>query len=136
MTLVRFQPAPFQRLLSDFWNPAPEFEKGSQPVVNILETVAGFRLELAVPGFSKEHFQIKLEKNLLTIAANMETGPATDAVKYYRHEFKPAAFERSFRLPESIDTEKVNAHFNNGILYIDLVKKPELQPISKAIEIQ
>lgn len=136
MTLVRFQPAPFQHLLTEFWNTPTTQEKSAQPVVNILETASGFRLEIAAPGFARDNFKIQLEKDLLTISANLEANPANDTVKYFRREFVPGSFERSFRVPASIDPENVNARFDNGILYVDLVKKPELQPVTKAIEVQ
>jgi HSP20 family molecular chaperone IbpA len=43
--------------------------------------------------------------------------------------------ERSFRLPETIDTDQVNATLANGILYVELLKKPELVPAVKTIAI-
>lgn len=135
MTLVRFQPAPFKSLLSDFWNLPTDGTASTQPVVNILETAAGFRLELAAPGLMKEDFQIKVEKNLLTISAHKGAPSLEDGVTVLRREFAYSAFERVFRLPDSIDTDKVEATFNNGILSVNLIKKAELQPVVKTISI-
>lgn len=135
MALVRFQPVPSQHLLSNFFNRLPEVAGVTQPVVNILETPAGFRLEVAAPGLSKEDFNIKLEKNLLTVSAVKQTGQAENGLKFHRREFAYGSFERVFRLPDSVDAEKVEAKFHNGILYIELQKKAELQPVTKSIEV-
>lgn len=135
MTLVRFQPALSKGLLSDFWNLPFDNAVAAQPVVNILETAEGFRLEVAAPGLDKEDFQITVEKNLLTISAKKENARTEEGVKVHRREFAYGTFERSFRLPETLDTENVAATFNNGILYVNLVKKPESKPAVKTIAI-
>lgn len=135
MTLVRFQPALSKGLLSDFWNLPFDGAVAAQPVVNILETAEGFRLEVAAPGLAKEDFQITVEKNLLTIAAQKESAKVEESIKVHRREFAFGAFERSFRLPENLDTDNVAATFNNGILYVNLVKKPETKPAVKTIAI-
>lgn len=135
MTLVRFQPAPIKNLLSDFWNLPFDNAVAVQPAVNILETANGFRLEVAAPGLGKEDFKVNVEKNLLTISAQKENVRVEEGVKVYRREFAYGAFERVFRLPDNIDTDTVQAHFNNGILYVSLNKKAEAKPAVKTIEI-
>ena len=135
--IAKYQTQPFKTFLSDFFvqagNQAPQF--AAQPAVNIAETKEGFRIEVAAPGLSKEDFSIKVENKHLTISAtktqeNTEGGPV-----YRRREFSFGQFERSFRLPETINTDSVNATLVNGILVVDLLKKPEHQPVVKNIEI-
>ncbi len=134
MSLVKFQPAPFQSIFQDFLTtPLPAFS--AQPAVNILETANGFRIDLAAPGVPKEAFDVKIEKQVLTISAKPETKTEEENGTYRRREFGFTAFERSFRLPETIDTEAVKAAFANGILSVELSKKPEHQPVVKTIEI-
>jgi HSP20 family protein len=135
MTLVRFQPAPLKGLLPDFWNLPADSAVAVQPVVNILETADGFRLEVAAPGLTKEDFQVNVVKDLLTISGQKETARTEDGIKVHRREFAYGAFERSFRLPETIDTDNVAATFNNGILYVNLKKKAETKPEVKTITI-
>lgn len=135
MTLVRFQPAPFKNLLSDFWNQPPCNTVAVQPVVNILETAEGFRLEVAAPGLSKEDFKVSVEKNVLTISGQKENVRAEEGVKVHRREFAFGAFERVFRLPENIDTNHIKANFKNGILYVNLDKKAESKPAVKTITV-
>lgn len=134
MTLVKFQPAPFQSNLNDFRNASsPAFM--SQPAVNILETTNGFCIELAAPGLAKEAFSLKVEKYILTISAKQENKKEEETTTFRRREFGFISFERSFRLPETIDTEAMKATFNNGILSVELTKKPEHQPVVKTIEV-
>lgn len=134
MTLVKFKPAPFQSILNDFMHAAsPAFV--SQPAVNILETPNGFRIELAAPGLAKEAFNLKVENEILTISAKQENKQEEETTTFRRREFGFMSFERSFRLPDTIDTEAVKATFNNGILSVDLTKKPEHQPVVKTIEV-
>lgn len=135
MTLVRFQPAPFKSLLHDIWNLPTDGTANTQPVVNILETATGFRIDIAAPGLTKNDFQIKVEKNLLTVSTQKEVAPSAEGVTYHRREFAYGTFERNFRLPDTIDTDNIAANFAHGILSVNLVKKAEAQPIIKTIAV-
>ncbi|MCC6460850.1 MAG: Hsp20/alpha crystallin family protein [Saprospiraceae bacterium] len=135
MTLVRFQPAPFPQLLSEFLNPSLAQAQRSQPAVNVIQTPTGFRLEVAAPGLAKEDFQLKMEKNVLTISAHKEQAQLAEGARFQRREFSFTAFERAFRLPESVDTDRVDAGFKNGILMVTLLNKPETKPEVKTIPI-
>lgn len=106
-----------KNLNSRFW------DSGNSPAANIIETEQEFRLELAAPGFSKEDFKITLDKNILTVSSEKETEQKDE--NYTRYEFNYGKFSRSFALPKSIDTERINAASENGILRISLPKKKE-----------
>ncbi len=106
------------------------------PAVNVLETDEDFKIELVAAGFAKEDFQVKAEKNLLTISANVEVADAEKQVKYTRREFKKQSFKRSFELPHSVNTEGISASYVNGILRLTLPKKEEAIPVNKVIEIK
>lgn len=137
MTLVKYPAAhPFKGLFNDFFlNPAFEGAALKQPAVNIVETEKGFALEVVAPGFNKEDINIAVNKDVLTITAKKEQNQEENTPNYRRREFAFEQFERSFRLPETIDTDQVNASLNNGILKVELVKKAELQPAVKTIAI-
>ncbi len=130
MTLVKFQPA-FRSFFPEYaanWN--------AQPAVNILETKEGFRLELAAPGLAKEDLNIQVKNNTLTIAANQTaTAETTETASWHRREFTRSTFESSFRLPNTIDTDNISATMTNGILKVELHKKPEHQPVVKTVAI-
>ncbi len=101
----------------------PSFETNAatrkQPAVNIKETGTEFNIELAAPGIAKEEFNINIEKDVLTISASKEQKEGTN---YTRREFNYFSFERSFVLPETVDTTAISAAYNNGILSITLPK--------------
>lgn len=69
----------------------------------------------------------------MTISAEKAVEENTDAPTYTRREFNYNEFSRTFRLPKTIDTTKVEASFNNGILVLTLAKKEEAkeQPARK-----
>ncbi len=99
----------------------------SEVAANILETNNGFNLELLVPGFSKEDLHLNFHKNTLTVkvAKNEESKENSTELKYVRKDFEPVAFEKQFQVPETVNAEKIEAKFENGILKIVLPKKEE-----------
>ena len=108
------------------------------PAVNISEGKEGFQLELSVPGYKKEHFNLKTEKNLLEISAQLEeeTSNEPTEVKYIRLEFTSKNFKRTFQIPDTIDTSKIEAQYINGILTLSLPLKEESIPSTRQISIK
>jgi len=99
---------------------------GNQPATNVFETEKDYRIELLLPGFPKEDVQINYHKNLLTIKVEKaETENKNEEFKYARREFGSFNFEKNFKVPESVDTEKIAAKFENGVLNLVLPKKEE-----------
>ena len=134
MALVKINPAlnrfpKGNAFMDGFWNEDyfkpffndAIFEKNS-PAVNVIENGNNFVLELAAPGLGKEDFKVNLEKDLLTVSATRETESETTEVNYRRREFSFSNFERAFKLPKTVDTEKIDAKYENGILFLTLPK--------------
>lgn len=107
----------------------------SYPAVNIHETNDNFSVELAAPGLSKEDFKIQLEKNQLSVSAKKETTQTEEGTNYTRREFSYTNFKRSFTLPESVDSDNINAIYENGILQLSIPKKAEVKIVPKTIAI-
>ena len=125
MTLVRFNTQPtFSNVLDQlFYN--PEQRKGnSAPSVNIYNQESSFVVELAVPGYAKEDFNISLEQQTLKISAEAKENEVADD-KFLRREFALSGVNRSFALPKNIDIENISADFSNGILKVILPRKQE-----------
>lgn|SRR5690554_2871909 len=103
------------------------------PAVNIKETENGFTVEVAVPGKSKDDFQIELNEDVLTISSEdkSEKEETTNDGRYTRREFSYASFRRSFHLPDSVAQDKIEAKYNNGVLQILVPKKEEVKTKSK-----
>lgn len=107
------------------------------PPVNIKETETAFSLELLAPGLKKENFNIEIEKDLLTISseAQKENTEEQDG-KFTRREFRTTSFKRSFKLPENVKAEGINAAYQDGILNVTLPKKEEAaQPAKRLVDI-
>lgn len=119
------------------------FEKPSRifntPAVNIKETEKSFELDLAVPGMDKNDFKIELKNGGITISAQHENKVEEHNEKehYSRREFSYKSFSRSFVLAEDlIDTEGINAKYENGILNLSIPKKVNTQVnLSREIKI-
>lgn len=104
------------------------------PAVNIKETDAATLIMLAAPGFKKEDFKIALNHQQLTISSEQKTeNVETEEGKYTRREYSFNSFSRSFTLPNTIDTDKIDASYVNGELIITLPKKEELKSLAKEI---
>jgi HSP20 family protein len=105
------------------------------PGVNILETEADYKIELAAPGLTKDDFQINLKKDTLSVWAEKKTTEVEAQKDYTRKEFDYYSFARSFVLPESVDGDKITAEYLNGILNITIGKKDESKSATKEIKV-
>lgn len=106
------------------------------PKVNIKETADAFMVQMAVPGLKKSDFHIDLDNQVLSISSELKEENEHQGENYTRREFGYSSFKRTFNLPESVNDEKINAHYNDGILSILLPKKEEAkQKPPRTIEI-
>ena len=101
-----------------------DFEKSMElPALNISEKKDKFEIELAVPGFAKEDFEVTMDEGMLTISANKEDETEEKKDSYLRREFSSQSFTRTLSLPDNVDEEKeVKASFKDGVLKLDLAK--------------
>lgn len=135
---VRFYNPVFDGFLRDFLRDEAAVKTTTatfNPNVNVLETADAFKIEVAAPGFDKTDFTVSTEKEVLTIAAKKENKEEQNGT-LHRKEFAYNTFERTFRLPEIIELEAIEANYLNGILTVTLPKKEvaKTQP-AKKIEI-
>lgn len=144
MTLVRFSnrmPKLFDRFLeNDFYdwsNSNFSATNTTLPAVNVKEKKDAFEIEMSAPGLKKEDFNVELSNNVLTISCEKKEEDETkdEDGRYTRREFIYQSFSRSFNLPETIDHEKIDAKYEDGILTLSIPKMEKLIPNSKRIEI-
>ncbi|SDH34534.1 Hsp20/alpha crystallin family protein [Winogradskyella thalassocola] len=95
------------------------------PKVNIKETADDYVVEMAVPGLKKSDFNIDIDNHLLSISTETKEENEQKGENYTRREFGYSSFKRTFTLPESVNDEKINASYNEGILSVLLPKKEE-----------
>jgi len=131
----------FPSVWEDFFNndlfdlPAMASRGATVPAVNINETDKVFELELAAPGLKKNDFKVNIDRNVLTVSTEKKEEKEEKEKNYTRKEFSYYSFNRSFTLPESINQEKIDAKYNDGVLKLVLPKKDEVIPKSKEIKI-
>ena len=145
MSLVRFSnqfPSLFDRFFEndvfDWSNKNFSNTNTTLPSVNIKESSDDFNVEVAAPGFDKKDFKIELNNNALTISSEKKIeNEIKEGQQFTRREFSYQSFNRSFALPDLVNTEKISAKYENGILKIAIPKKEEAKPKPpKAIEIK
>ncbi|GER60622.1 Hsp20/alpha crystallin family protein [Patiriisocius marinus] len=106
------------------------------PKVNIKETADDYIVEMAVPGLKKSDIKIDVDNQLLAISSEAKEEKETTQDNYTRREFGYSSFKRTFTLPETVDDDKINAKYVDGILNIVLPKKEEAkQRPSRSISI-
>ena len=142
MTLITYEPKHF---LSDFFDNEGFFPTGPKDPfhgnpagdlkVNISEDDQGYHLTAAVPGWKEAEVDLEINDNVLTLRGNHEEKKEEDNSDYKMREFVRRSFERSFRLGDHVDQEKIAAKLENGILNVDLPKKEDVKPKTQKIKI-
>ena len=140
MSLVRRNSLLFPTLMNDFFKPdwfgGMEKFESRIPAVNIKESETGFELELAIPGKKKEDFNVEIDDNVMTISMETKSEDHSTEEHYTRKEFSYQSFKRSFTLPETVNEDKIEASYTDGILKFNLPKRDEVLPKpKKTIEI-
>lgn len=129
-TLVRynrptfFNPFYTRPVVTRFYNTRP-----AVPAVNVNQTEAAYTLALATPGLKKDDLKINVENNVLTIAYKPETTEGNDAP--VQNAFGVQPFERSFRLPKTVDAEQITAGYTDGVLTLTLPKAEETNVVKE-----
>lgn len=96
------------------------------PEVNIFETKDGYILEAEMPGVSKDGLEIALESNTMTIHGRREAIEIKASALY--RESTRADYRRVFELDPVIDTSKIEAKINQGLLTVHLPKSEAVKP--------
>jgi HSP20 family protein len=96
------------------------------PEVNIFETKDGYVVEAEMPGVNKEGLEITVEGNELTITGHRNSEQVNGQALF--RERRLADYRRSFELDPAIDTSKVTAKIDQGILTVTLPKSEKVKP--------
>jgi HSP20 family protein len=139
----------FDNFYSDFWQSRfrqpvfdiePSWQRplgwGTAPAVDIVEKDDAYDIAAELPGLDEKDIEVKLTNGKLTIKGEKQEEKEEKKKDYYLHERHFGLFERSFQVPEGIDTDKIEANFNKGVLTVKLPKKPEAQKPEKEIQVK
>ena len=120
------------RMMQDLrrWDrPAADVQAGAwSPAVDIFETGSDIVVKAELPEVDKKDIKISIENNTLFLQGERRIEKEVKEEDYHRIERFYGTFSRSFTLPVTVDQEKVQADYKDGILKISLPKKPEHQP--------
>jgi HSP20 family protein len=98
------------------------------PAVDIYEDQQKVVLKLEVPGIEEKDLDIRVENHTLTVKGERKFEKEEKEENFHRIERRYGSFYRAFTVPNTVDTENVDAKYNAGILKLELKKKPEAQP--------
>jgi HSP20 family protein len=142
MALIRWEPVTelntlqneMNRLFNTFFDqPSPTARGGVPgrrwiPAMDLVETGDHYVLRADLPGLSDEDVNIQLQDNVLTISGERKTDHATQQEGYYRLERAFGGFSRSLTLPDGVNADAVQAHFDRGVLEIRIPKPEQKKP--------
>ncbi len=129
-------PAPFGRTLDlePFWR--GELSWAKAPAIDVAERDNGYELTAELPGMDASNIEVKYADNLLTIKGEKKEEKEEKKKGYYMSERRYGSFQRSLRLPNGIDADKIAASFKNGVLTVTLPKTAEAQKSEKKITVK
>jgi HSP20 family protein len=96
--------------------------------VEVSETDEALEVKAALPGVNPDEVEITVANDVLTIKAEHKERTEDKKRDYYRREIRYGAFHRSLSLPVTVDADKAEARFENGVLYLSLPKAESIRP--------
>lgn len=129
-------------IFNDFFdNDWMERANATAPAVNVIEHEDDYCVELAVPGMSKDDFQVHVDQNdnlVITMEKKEEKKNDKKEERYLRREFSYSKFQQTLVLPDDVEKEKISAHVEHGVLTVELPKrKSEATPnVVRHIEVK
>ncbi len=98
------------------------------PAVDVYEDEHQVTLKIEVPGIDEKDIDVRVENNTLTVHGERKIDKEEKEENYRRVERQYGSFTRTFTLPTTVDTEKVSANYDKGVLKVALPKKAEAKP--------
>jgi HSP20 family protein len=104
------------------------FSSGVFPLINVTEDNDRLYVRAELPGVKANELEISATGNSLSIGGERKVAPESESASYHRREREAGAFRRTITLPTDIDFNRVEAHYNNGILTVTLPKAELAKP--------
>jgi HSP20 family protein len=106
------------------------------PAVDVVERDKAYEITAELPGMDESNIDVKLSNGTLTIKGEKKEEKEEKKKDYYLSERHYGSFQRSFRMPDGVDADKIEASFKKGLLTMILPKTPEVQKKEKNIAIK
>jgi len=106
------------------------------PAVDVTEDATAYKISAEVPGITEKDVEVNVSGDMLTFKGEKSEMKEQKEKNYHMSERSYGAFERSFRLPDGVDRDKISADFAKGVLTITLPKTAEAQKATKKIEVK
>ena len=139
MSLTHFDPLASIRVFEDAFTRMvnePRATRPWSPAVDIYETENELVLKADVPDVDPSAIDVRVENQTLTISGERKFEADSTSKGFHRIERSYGNFVRSFAVPNSFDTEKINAGFKNGVLSVTLPKKEAAKPRQVKVEVK
>ncbi len=117
---------PFAAIWEAF--PTERMPAGFSPDFDICESHDKYVFKADLPGIREQDLEVTVTGNRLTVAGKREMDETKADERYYARERLYGSFTRSFTLPEGIDVDNIRTELREGVLSIEVPKKPEVQP--------
>lgn len=121
----------------NFWETGANLVKGSVPV-NVRETDQHYEMDVIAPGCRKDDFNLQINDHSLTISFTRkeEDKVQNEKAGWARNEYMLNSFSRTFTLDDTVDVNKIDAVYTDGILRLKLPKNEKARKVSRRIEIK
>jgi HSP20 family protein len=132
-----FLSSPFRRSLFEvepLWRGEPAW--AAAPAVDITEKDKAYEITAELPGIDEKNVEVTCANGMLRIKGEKHEEKEEKKQDYHLQERRYGSFERSFRVPEGVDTDKIEANFKKGVLKVVLPKTAEAQKAEKKIAIK
>ena len=106
------------------------------PSIDVKETDKEIVVETELPGLDEKDISLTVQNGVLTIQGEKKLDYDEEKENYHVMERRYGSFQRSLRLPDTVDDNKIDARFDNGVLKVTLPKRPELAGEQRKIEIK
>jgi HSP20 family protein len=141
MALVRWEPmreltslqGEMNRLFSTFFDDNGGSARRWAPPMDLVENEDQLVLKADLPGLSEDDVRVEVQNNVLTVSGDRNAEHEEKREGYYRMERSYGGFSRSVTLPEGIDSDRIEASFDKGVLEVRIPKPEERKPQRIAI---
>jgi HSP20 family protein len=106
------------------------------PAIDLVERDNAFEMTAELPGLDEKNIEVNLTNGVLTIKGQKEEAKVEKKEDFHLRERRFGSFTRSVRVPDTVETDKIEASFRKGVLTVILPKKPEAQKPVKKIEVR